>query len=168
MQSRHVATMGSWGLGDGAQPAWQPWPGEPHGSGDHGSTLLRVALMLKVADSVGRGGVLRLRCHGERFDGRGAVIRVSSAAPGVTHRAHPTSHRPMSLIIWFSCSSHLVREASPRTTMGRPRVWNELTTRSKFSSALDGVIRECRPGALCYPSAIPAETCLNLLARFSP
>ena len=33
----------------------------------------------------------------------------SSAAPDVTHMAHPTSHRPMSLIILFSYSSHLVQ-----------------------------------------------------------
>ena len=39
----------------------------------------------------------------------GPSYTSSSAAPGVTHMAHPTSHRPMSLIILFSYSSHLVR-----------------------------------------------------------
>jgi hypothetical protein len=32
--------------------------------------------MLEVADSVGPGGLLRLRRHGQRLDGRGAVIHV--------------------------------------------------------------------------------------------
>jgi hypothetical protein len=39
----------------------------------------------------------------------GPSYTSSSAAPGVTHMAHPTSHRPMSLIILFSYSSHLVQ-----------------------------------------------------------
>jgi hypothetical protein len=47
-----------------------------HGSRGRGSTLLWVALMLEVADTVGRGGVLGLRRHGQRLDGRGAVIHV--------------------------------------------------------------------------------------------
>jgi hypothetical protein len=32
--------------------------------------------MLEVADSVGRGGVLRLRRHRERLDSRGAIKQV--------------------------------------------------------------------------------------------
>jgi hypothetical protein len=50
--------------------------GGSHGSRGRGSTLLRVALMLEVADNIRRDGVLRLRLHGKRLDGRGTVIHV--------------------------------------------------------------------------------------------
>jgi len=46
------------------------------GAGTAGPPFFPVALMLEVADSAGRGGVLRLRRHGQRLDGRGAVIHV--------------------------------------------------------------------------------------------
>ena len=64
-----------------------------HGSWDHGSPLLRVALMLEVADSVGWCGVLRLRRYGQRLDGRGAVIHVFVCrdwrdAHGAPHQPH--------------------------------------------------------------------------------
>ena len=50
------------------------WGGR--GSRGRGSTLLRVALMLEVADGIGPDGVLRLRLDGKRLDGRGAIKHV--------------------------------------------------------------------------------------------
>ena len=76
MQSCHVATMdssGTWSRGAMGLTTMARRATGPRGPG---SALLRVALMLDVADSVRRGGVLRLRRHGERLDGRGAIIHV--------------------------------------------------------------------------------------------
>ena len=50
--------------------------GGGRGSRGRGSTLLRVALMLEVADGIGPDGVLRLRLDGKRLDGRGAIKHV--------------------------------------------------------------------------------------------
>src|SRR4029077_9645123 len=60
-----------------------------HGSRGRGSTLLRVALMLEVADSVGRSGVRR---HGQRLDGRGTVVDVFVCRDRVTPWGAP--HQP--------------------------------------------------------------------------
>ena len=53
--------IGDFGSGSGGRGG-HDWGG--HRSRDPGSALLRVALMLEIADSVGWGGVLRLRRHG--------------------------------------------------------------------------------------------------------
>jgi hypothetical protein len=55
--------IGAWGKGRDGPDCHRRGS---HGSRGRGSTLLRVALMLEVADSVWRSGVLRLRGHGER------------------------------------------------------------------------------------------------------
>src|SRR5271165_2590916 len=54
----------------------------------------------------------------------GPSYASSSAATGVTHRAHPTSNRPMSLIILFSYSSHLVQTMTCRgASWVKPILW---------------------------------------------
>jgi hypothetical protein len=92
---------GSGGLGGhdwGSQRSW-----------DRESAPLRVALMLEVADRIGRVESCGCGVTVSGVMAMGTSYTSSSAATGVTHRAHPTSYRPMSLIILFSHSSHLVQ-----------------------------------------------------------